>query len=868
MRDPPVVITKDVLWFESIMLLGYAIMCFLCLLLIAYLRVNRREAFKGDTHASRKVILPAFEPLLWILAAATGVYVVFFSVAISIQMYTTGFPNLDREFFYAGRQFVFILVLMFFCEKSVSLSALRNATIKSLLLASYTLVIVSLLTRYAPTKTDLLFFVKLTTRPLLLIFVVYVCMIRPPVGRANPRALRMHAWFILIYHFLLVWYSLGVQYFQKNIAYPILTYTLLIWSSMCPLLIWWLLRADTEYWRGMGKRACALQFVNSQIQQKAIVNEGISSHGIHVLIEVHRKLLIDFAHLELKRKISSASSCVVFSGLLRSKHAVAVKVYTPQYFTEEVVAEFSHEAALCASLTHPNIVEFYGMCVSPPTIGLVSELCRCSLEDVLLERQNLRERRLTTWRNQGYLDNSEAKYGYDLDTQRMQLNVAYMLDCARAVAYLHSFSSPFLHRDIKPANFLLDAINTVKLTNFSDSRRLPNELPVSTASTSSRSTHSDRQSVGSLQPSPKSPSPLQPKMTVTGTVEYMAPEMIGSRTGLATYGEAADVYSLVTTFWDMLYPGREKYPDTFSNHLLVFEAVLGGARPPFDENSGTKDEYVPERLRDLIVSAWQKSPEDRPTAQQIVNELEGIQEEILAVLAQDLLSEFETERGTCSPMPAYQPFTGEHAVNRMDELKVIESKPEGLRLGRALLDAGFLHHVEHTCGFSNSDSSLYFLDEDNINYCQPLAILEELTDTSQESDGGPRTPPSYQQMPQQSSSSSKSKRPRLLSHWASTSPSNVHTGSESDNRSWDGKCACRLLGRLQDIPMTPRGGRHRRGYRLSANIYSDRGSIECAPAPQRWLRRKREPRDSLRRKLLDEVLQEHVVVDILEPPAL
>ncbi|RLN61657.1 hypothetical protein BBJ29_003349 [Phytophthora kernoviae] len=674
-----VVILKGVLWFEIMMLVGYAVMCLLCLLLIIYLRVNRREAFKGDVHASRKVILPAFEPLLWILAAVTGIYVVFFTVAISIRMYTTGFPNLDREVFYAGRQFVFVLVLMFLCQKSVSLSALRCAIIKSLLLSSYTLVIVCLLVRYAPKKTDLLFFVKLVTRPLLLIFVVYVCMLHPPVGRANPRALRMHAWFITIYHFLLIWYSLAVQYFQKHIAYSILTYTTLVWSSMCPLLIWRLLRADTEYWRGMGQRVCSLQQQNSQLQQKAIVNEDISSHGIHVLIEVHRKFLVDFAHLELKRKISSAANYVVFSGLLHSKHTVAVKVYTPRYFTEEVVGEFSHEAALCASLTHPNIVEFYGMCVSPPMIGLVSELCQCSLEDVLLTRRNICERRLTTWRNQHYLDDGETKYGYNFDVQRMQLNVAYMLDCARAVAYLHRFSPPFLHRDIKPANFLLDATNTAKLTDFSDSRRLPDELPIPNASMNSCSAHSDRQSIGNSQTSPKPPPPLKPKMTVTGTVDYMAPEMIGSRTGIATYGEAADVYSLAITFWDILYPGREKYPNTFRNHLLVFESVLGGARPPFEEDSGTKDEYVPERLRNLIISAWQKNPDNRPTAQQVANELERIQEEILAVLAQDLLGDFETENGACSPMPAYQPFTGEHAVDRMEELKVIELKDEELQ---------------------------------------------------------------------------------------------------------------------------------------------------------------------------------------------
>ncbi|CAI5726301.1 unnamed protein product [Peronospora destructor] len=51
-------------------------------------------------------------------------------------------------------------------------------------------------------------------------------------------------------------------------------------------------------------------------------------------------------------------------------------------------------------------------------------------------------------------------------------------------------------------------------------------------------------------------------MTVTDTVNYMAPETISCRTGLGSYGASADVYSLAITFWDILHPGREKYAAT------------------------------------------------------------------------------------------------------------------------------------------------------------------------------------------------------------------------------------------------------------------------------------------------------------------
>ncbi|KAE9360710.1 hypothetical protein PR003_g54 [Phytophthora rubi] len=353
-------------------------------------------------------------------------------------------------------------------------------------------------------------------------------------------------------------------------------------------------------------------------------------------------------------------------------------------------------------------------------------------------------------------------------------------------------------------------------------------------------------------------------MTVTGTVDYMAPEMINSRTGLAAYAEAADVYSLAITFWDMLYPDREKYPDTYNNHLLIFEGVLGGSRPPIHDDV-TLDEVVPPRLLDLITSAWRSDPNTRPTAQQLVSELEKIQEELLAALAQDLLSDFEPGNADY-PECADKVFTGECAIERMEELKVVESKSEGIRIGRALMDAGFLHHFEHSCGFRDSSTSLYFLDDDNISFCQPLAILEESANASQNSEDGHVTSQSYQQVPA-STRTKLRKRSRLLSHLASTFLANGQTASDAGS-SQNGQCACRMLGQLRDVPVAPSSGRHRRQRRrltLSQNsnsICSTGSASVLAPTPRRWqLRKKSEPENSLRNKLLDDVQQQNYVVD-------
>ncbi|KAF1772812.1 Protein kinase, ATP binding site [Phytophthora cactorum] len=622
-----VVVSERVRLSQIIALVGYSILCSSCLLLLTYLRVNRLVAFKGDAQATRKVILPAFEPLLWILAVVTGGYSVFFCIALHVKLYTTKFPPLDGEIIYSGRQFVFVLALVFLCQKSVSVPALRRAVAKSVLLASYTIPVAL----FPPNDTHF--------RGLRVLY--------QPSGRSSkPRTLRVHGAYIITYHVLMIVNLLIQHYYPDSSVFAATSYIVLTWGSLSPFFIWSLLRADTEYWRGMGQRACALQQAGRQ-SGPGQLDESISSNRIHLLIEMHKNFVIDFAHLELRRKIGAGSSATVFSGRLQQRMPVAVKVYTPFRFTEEVVAEFSHEAALCASLSHPNIVKFYGMCVCPPTICLVSELCQGSLEDILYAQAKSRSRRRIT---RHLLDlGAEFEDTDILDQQQMLLKIFNMLDCARAVA-----------KSDDP------------------------QMSVGTLA-----------SIDSPVPATRTPAPPQIKMTVTGTVSYMAPEMIGCRTGLASYGEAADVYSLAITFWDILYPDREKYPVT--NPMLVFE------------------------------------------------------EELLSVLAQDLSDDFERSSIGCRMISSDKCFTGELLIERMEDLAVTESH-----------------------GFENS-TAVYFFDDGNINFCQPLAMLEEATGT--ESDDEPFVQQSQKAMTHTSSKSKTSGRSRLFSHLTSAFSPSGHNSS-------------------------------------------------------------------------------------------
>lgn len=356
-------------------------------------------------------------------------------------------------------------------------------------------------------------------------------------------------------------------------------------------------------------------------------------------------------------------------------------------------------------------------------------------------------------------------------------------------------------------------------------------------------------------------------MTVTGTVHYMPPEMIRGRSGLAAYGQAADVFSLAMTLWDILYPEQSKYPEIRdnANHFLVLEHVLAGRRPEFDME-------VHPKLRDLISSGWHADPSCRPSAQQVVSVLESIQEEVLAGLASELCDDVDrsTASGTddqqsvdslCSidienitsfgpnalPHVRMDPhsncFSGENAVERMEALYDVDPQSgEGVRLGNALMDAGFLHHSTHSQGFEACGTATYFFDSDNIQFCQPVAILEEKCrfdgdDSSSETLFSPslkdegdegrsvrdfriNPPPQPQPLGRVNTAPPPKhrSRSRLLSRIASTFSSVTASGGTVSRRNlsqgcydyYQGRCLCRRFGqRLETARSTPHARKER-----------------------------------------------------------
>ena len=123
---------------------------------------------------------------------------------------------------------------------------------------------------------------------------------------------------------------------------------------------------------------------------------------------------------------------------------------TPHAERDVALTDFRKEIALVKSFRHPNIVLMLAYSTTKRHECIISELCKCSLLDVL-RVYKVRKSRLP---------------------RRTQFVYAQQL--AQGMNYLHTCNPPVIHRDLKPANILIDHSGTIKISDFGLSRIRPN----------------------------------------------------------------------------------------------------------------------------------------------------------------------------------------------------------------------------------------------------------------------------------------------------------------------------------------------------------------------------------------------------------
>ncbi|KAF4029168.1 hypothetical protein GN244_ATG19119 [Phytophthora infestans] len=269
-----------------LILLGIVTIWLLCVGLIWHMRVNRAGSFKGDAAAARKVILPAYEPVLFVLAILNGAYIIFLIVTLATDYYDVLVSPLILESFYAGNQFMFVIVLVLMFEKSLSFPAVKRAVGLSFLLSYYTMLYVWVVTHFGRPSQQKTFAIGLQfVRGLLMLPFVYA-FVQPP-SRATKRIIRELCFVTIVYFLLTVLLMILIMNPKTVEQSRYVVYVMLSWVAFCPLIVWRVLKADTEYWHGLGQRACALQ---NYFQRENGLSEHVTSEGLHVLIEMNRSV--------------------------------------------------------------------------------------------------------------------------------------------------------------------------------------------------------------------------------------------------------------------------------------------------------------------------------------------------------------------------------------------------------------------------------------------------------------------------------------------------------------------------------------------------------------------------------------------------
>ncbi|PWA88680.1 PAC motif-containing protein [Artemisia annua] len=137
-----------------------------------------------------------------------------------------------------------------------------------------------------------------------------------------------------------------------------------------------------------------------------------------------------------KEQIGQGSCGTVYHGLWFGSD-IAIKLFTYQEYSDNVMVSFKQEVSLMKRLRHPNILLFMGAVTSPQHLCIVTEF-------------------LPRLRNSNQLD------------LRRRLHMA--IDIAQGMNYLHRCNPPIVHRDLKSSNLLVDKNWSVKVGDFGLSR--------------------------------------------------------------------------------------------------------------------------------------------------------------------------------------------------------------------------------------------------------------------------------------------------------------------------------------------------------------------------------------------------------------
>lgn len=226
----------------------------------------------------------------------------------------------------------------------------------------------------------------------------------------------------------------------------------------------------------------------------------------------------------------------------RTQAVIALKViFKRQVEKHNVLKQLKEEVEIQARLKHPRVLRLYGYFHDEKRVYLVTELAPNGELFKLLQKEK------------------------QFDEPQVARWVGQIAD---ALAFLHRHH--VIHRDIKPENILLDADNNAKVADFG----------WSTVTAHKRS-------------------------TFCGTLDYLAPEMLGE-----SYDHRVDIWSLGVLMFELLV-GKAPFdaPETEQTQLRIRS----------DEVAFPEDGTLSAEARELLLALLQKKPDRRLSLQAVLD---------------------------------------------------------------------------------------------------------------------------------------------------------------------------------------------------------------------------------------------------------
>ncbi|EFJ26560.1 hypothetical protein SELMODRAFT_172755 [Selaginella moellendorffii] len=290
------------------------------------------------------------------------------------------------------------------------------------------------------------------------------------------------------------------------------------------------------------------------------------------------------------RKIGQGGFGTVYYGKLRDGTPVAVKRAKKNAFEARLSTEFKSELSMLSRVEHMNLVRLFGYCDGKDERALVVEY---------VPNGNLRE-------HLDVLRGTVLPFATRIDI---------LVDVAHALTYLHYYADePIIHRDVKSSNILLTHSFRAKVADFGFSRAGPMDVDATHVSTEVKGT------AGYLDTEYLYTKKLTPKSDVYSFGIVMVETMTARRPiELKRSGEER-----VTIRW-----AWKKFEE--GNILQIL-----------DPNLEKHPEIAPtmEKLAELAFRCAAPSRKERPSMQEVSQQLTLIRKDTLAVSSSSDISFF------------------------------------------------------------------------------------------------------------------------------------------------------------------------------------------------------------------------------------